>query len=221
MISIFIATSGRPAMFRDMLESLKRTTFGYDIEIVAAIDDDLMANDYAAEYDVEVDYSHVRRGALNAWNRAFEMCSGDLLVPAGDDQIFHNDWLMHALTTFEVKLESYGVLGMNDLAYNGNIQVATMFMFDRQYCIDYMGGVFAPPPYRYYCIDLEWWEKARMLDLYYWEERSVVEHLHSAHNKRPVDTTDSYKEDKWMEIDNATFEDRKSRGFPIEWESLI
>jgi hypothetical protein len=110
---------------------------------------------------------------------------------------------------------------MNDLAYDGNKQLATMFLFDIDYCREVMGGIFAPPCYQYYCVDSEWNEKAKMLDKFYWDDRSIVEHLHSAHNKRPVDATDSYKEDKWMEVDNKVFEERKSRGFPIEWEPLI
>ena len=221
MISVFVATSGRPEMFRNMLKSLRETTRGFDVEVVAVIDADVKSYLWAAEYEVDVvDYSPKRRGALRAWNRAFELCSGYLYVPAGDDQIFHEDWLKYALESFHDRLMNYGVLGMNDLAYNGNTQVATMWLFDKKWCKDHMGGVFAPPPYVYYCVDLEWWEKARALGHYYWEERSIVEHLHSAHGKRPVDELDLEKQG-WMEEDNRTFEQRKAQGFPMTWESLI
>lgn len=222
MISIFVPTSGRPAMFREMLKSLRDTTFGYDIEVVAVIDDDLEAAEIAYEYSVDVlDYSNNRRGALNAWNIGLQLSSGEVFVPAGDDQLFHKNWLKYALESLQDRLGGSGVVGMNDLAYNGNTQLATMFLFDRDYCREVMGGIFAPPCYRYYCVDSEWNEKAKMLGKFYWDDRSIVEHLHSAHGKRPVDATDSYKEDKWMEEDNRVFLDRKSRGFPVEWESLI
>lgn len=221
MISIFVATSGRPEMFRNMLKSLRETTKDYEIEIVAVIDADVKSYLWAAEYEVDVaDYSPERRGALKAWNRAFQLSKGQLLVPAGDDQLFHEGWLYWAVDSHWNQLGGYGVLGMNDLAYNGNTQVATMWLFDKKWCKDHMGGVFAPPPYRYYCVDLEWWEKARALGHYFWEERAKVEHLHSAHGKRPVDELDLGKQD-WMEEDNRTFEQRKAQGFPVTWEPLI
>jgi glycosyltransferase involved in cell wall biosynthesis len=223
MISIFVPTSGRPAHFRDMLKSLRETTFGYDIEVIAVVDADYESFEIAHDFYCDlVDYSPERRGALNSWNTGLELSQGQLLIPAGDDQIFHKNWLKYAIESFQEQLDFYGVLGMNDGAYNGNTQVCTMWMFDRQYCKDHMGGIFAPPMYHYYCIDLEWNEKAKMLNRFYWDERSVVEHLHSAHGKRPVDLLDLEKQDAgWMEEDNRTFEQRKAEGFPVTWNSII
>jgi glycosyltransferase involved in cell wall biosynthesis len=222
VISIFVPTSGRPAMFRDMLKSLRETTFGYNVEVVAVIDADEEALRYAYDYCVDtIDYSPVRRGALWGWNKGLELSSGELFCPAGDDQIFHKDWLRYATEAHQDKLNDYGVVGMNDLAYNGNTQVATMWIFDRAWCMDNMGGIFAPPILHYYCVDLWWNDKAKMMNSFYWEERSVVEHLHSSHGKRPVDTTDSYKEDKWMEEDNRIYAEQKALGLPVTWESLI
>lgn len=209
-------------MLRAMLSSLYRTTKNHDIEVLAVIDQDPEAIKVAESFDVDLlNYSPSRRGALNAWNIGLRQSDGDILVPAGDDQLFHEGWLDYALESHEKQLGGYGVVGMNDLAYNGNTQVATMFLFDRTYCEEVMGGVFAPPVYKYYCVDSEWNEKAKMLGKFYWDERSVVEHLHSAHGKRPVDETDGFKEDTWMQSDNRVFEERKAARFPIVWESLI
>jgi glycosyltransferase involved in cell wall biosynthesis len=222
MISVFIATSGRSQMFRDMLESLKQTTPGYDIEAVAAIDDSPVSWDIANNYGVRVWYKSKRRGALQAWNDAFSMTNGDILVPAGDDQLFHEGWLKYALESHKERLDGYGVVGMNDLAYNGNTQVATMFLFDRKYCQDVMGGIFAPPMYSYLCVDLEWNEKAKMLGRFYWDERSKVEHLHSAHGKRPYDEHDLWKDQSIdVQADNNLFQDRKAQGFPVTWQPII
>lgn len=222
MISIFVATHGRPKMFREMLRSLRETTFGYEVEVVAVIDDDLDALEYAYEFGVEtMDYSREKRGALNAWNVGLQLSEGEILVPTGDDHLFHKNWLKYALESFQDHLQNYGVLGMNDLAYNGNTQVATMWLFSRDYCKEVMGGIFAPPCYRYYCVDLEWNEKAKDLGYFYWDERSVIEHLHSAHNKRPVDATDLLKEQEWILQDNKVFQDRWARSFPVEWEAII
>lgn len=210
-------------MLDDMLNSLQGTIpEGVKAEVIAVIDENVETYKVAAEYQVNVvDFSLKRRGALWSWNRGLQLCTGDILVPAGDDQLFHGNWLDYALEAHREKLGGYGVVGMNDLAYDGNTQLATMFLFDRKYCKEQMGGIFAPPCYHYYCVDSEWNSKARELNRFYWEERSIVEHLHSAHGKRPVDATDGFKEESWMEIDNKTFEDRKRRCFPIEWSPLI
>jgi len=221
MISVIVASAGRPEMFRNMLISLRATTTHYDLEIVTVIDENTETATIASEFDVDVvDFKIERRGALWAWNRALQLSDGDIIIPAGDDQVFHDGWLDYALESHAGKLRDYGVVGMNDLAYDGNTQLATMLLFDRKYCKEQMGGVFAPPVYKYYNVDSEWNAKAKILDKFYWDERSIVEHLHSAHNKRPVDGLDNEKSD-WTNSDNATFEHRKANGFPITWESVI
>lgn len=221
-VSVFFATSGRPDMFNEALRSLYETTRGYELDVVAAIDADTKAWDFASEYGVRVWYKSERRGALKAWNDAFSMAKGEIYVPAGDDQIFHRDWLRYALESHQERLGGFGVVGMNDLAYDGNKQVATMWLFDRAFCKEVMGGIFAPPMYQYYNIDSEWNEKAKSLGKFYWEERSKVEHLHSAHGKRAVDDHDRERANlDLMTIDMNTFLDRKARGFPIEWSPII
>lgn len=222
MISVIVPTCHRPEMFRSMLKSLEATTKGYDVEILAVIDEDTESLNIAELYGAIVNYSTVKRGALYGWNLALAMSTGEYIVPCGDDQLFYPNWLDYALESHKEKLDNYGVVGMNDLAYDGNAQLATMFIFDREFCRNIMGGIFAPPMYNYYCIDSEWNAKAKGYSRFYWDSRSIVEHLHSSHGKRPIDGLDKEKMDAgWMEIDNATLEDRKSRGFPIEWESLI
>lgn len=230
-VSILVAASGRPTMLREMLNSLTASTNWIrgevNFEIVFVIDDDQESFEVATElktfYDgTIIDYCPKRRGALWAWNRALQLSSGDILIPAGDDQLFHGNWLDYALESHKEKLGGYGVVGMNDLAYDGNTQVATMFLFDRKYCKEVMGGVLCPPVYKYFCVDLEWNEKAKSLGHFYWDERSKVEHLHSAHGKRPYDDNDAEKlNNAWNETDTKTFEERKAQGFPIQWDSLI
>ena len=221
MISFLLPTCHRPVLLDKMLTSLWETTRGYLIETVLVIDEDSKSYDVAHDHHVNIlDWSTKKRGALWAWNRALELSTGDILVPCGDDQVFHEGWLAYALTAHRGKLGGYGVVGMNDLAYNGNTQVATMWLFDRGYCKDIMGGIFAPPMYHYYCVDSEWNEKAKALGRFVWEEQAKVEHLHSAHGKRPVDALDLEKQN-WMEEDNQTFRLRKVLNFPITWEPLI
>jgi len=225
-VSVVVATCARPDMFFNMIRSLYATTEGYDIEIVSVIDETEKAITWITEYIIPknwvLDFSSVRRGALAAWNRGLQISTGDIIVPAGDDQIFHPDWLDYALESHEKQLNGYGVVGMNDLAYDGNKQLATMYLMDRQFIKDHLGGVLCPPVYHYYNVDSEINAKSKLLGKFYWDERAKVEHLHSAHGKRPVDIHDlERQESNWMEIDRQIFEDRKARGFPIEWSSLI
>lgn len=223
MISLLFPSAGRPHLFRQALQSLRDTTKGHDIEIIAVIDGCMENVETAKEFDAAlIDFSNKKRGALWAWNRCLFHSDGDIIVPAGDDHLFHPGWLDYALESHLTRLRGYGVVGMNDLAYDGNLQVATMFLFDRAYCMNEMGGVFAPPMYNYYCIDLEWNEKAKILGRYYWDSRSVVEHVHSAHGKRELDSIDREKMDSgWMEEDNKIFQERMSQGFPILWQPII
>lgn len=222
MISIILPTCHRPNVLRNMLNSFKETTRGYDVEVIAMIDDDKESANIAVDYGCFLDYSKSRRNVLYLWNEGLRLCSGDLIHPAMDDLIYHEDWLKYGLESHAEKLGSCGVIGFNDLAYNGNTQVATQFMFDREYCRKYMGGVIAPPVYNYLWIDVEINERAKMAGKFYWDERAIVEHRHSAHGKREYDEHDEWKDKNQIaQKDKEIFEDRRARGFPLEWTPMI
>lgn len=230
IVSVIVASCDRPWMLRDMLDSFQASTNWIrgeiDVEMVFVIDDDIHTFNVVMEsatYEHKViDYSITRRGALAAWNRGLQLSCGDIIVPAGDDQKFYPNWLDFALESHKEKLSGYGVVGMNDLAYDGDKQLATMYMMDRQFIKDHLGGVLCPPVYKYYCVDSEINAKARSLGRFYWDERAKVEHLHSAHGKRPVDAHDRERlENNYAEIDHTTFEGRQAQGFPITWEPVI
>ena len=165
-ISVITPTCYRPQMFKEMCESLLATTQGYDIEHIVLVDEDLETKAIADEYQFTVSFTDKKRGALNCWNEGLAMSHGDVIVPGGDDHLYHPKWLDYALDSLETQLNGYGMVGMNDLAYSEK-QVATMWLFTRDFCKDHMGGIFAPPVYDYLCIDLEWNEKAKMLGHFY------------------------------------------------------
>ena len=222
-LSVIIPTCKRPMILKAMLSSLISTTQGYeDIEIIALIDNDLKSAEIALENGCILDYSDERRNVLYLWNKGLQLSTGDFIHPAMDDLLYHENWLQYGLESHREELSGCGVVGFNDLAYDGNIQVATQFMFDKKYCREYMGGVIAPPVYTYLAIDLEINERAKMAGKFYWDKMAIVEHKHSAHGKREYDDHDRWKdENELAKKDGAIFEDRKARGFPIEWESLI
>lgn len=221
MISIIIPTCKRPDSLKRMLESLYETTKGHEIEVIALVDEDVQSAEIVLERDCILDFSHHRRSVLSLWNKGLTMSHGELIHPAMDDLIYHKNWLEYGIESHKEKLDGCGLLGFNDLAYNGNTQVSTQFMFDIKYCRDYMGGVIAPPDYIYLCIDVEINEKAKMNRRFYWDERAIVEHAHSAHNKRPYDAHDEWKDrNNLSEIDGETLEKRRAQGYPVTWEPL-
>lgn len=221
-VSVLIPTCFRPTMFSNMLDSLEETTAGYDIETIAVVDMDYETKKIADSRCTISTFSTTMQGALSGWNHALKLSTGNLIFCAGDDQLFYPHWLDYALESHRERLGGYGVVGMNDLAYDGNLQLATMFLFDRKFCQEVMGGIFAPPMYHYYCIDSEWNAKAKMLGHFYWNEKAIVEHLHSAHLKREIDRHDIFRtEEDWMAMDNKTFADRLSAGFPIDYDPII
>ena len=226
MISVLIPSCHRTDLLIGCLGSLLDTKGDHDVETVLVLDgySPVEVNRILSRVDGNfiMDYSPIRRGALFCWNGALRLSRGSVIVFAGDDQIFHPGWLDFALESLKEKVGGYGVVGMNDLAYDGNLQVSTMWMTTRRYCKEVMGGVFAPPHYSYYRIDSEWNEKAKQLGKFYWDSRSVVEHLHSAHGKRPTDYLDHEKMDAgWMLMDEKIFEERKSLGFPVDYDPII
>lgn len=221
-VSILISSCFRPIMFDAMLDSLEATTNGYEIETIAIVDKDFETKKIAERRCTISSFSSQMNGALYCWNLALRLSTGAILVPAGDDQVFHPNWLDYALESHTERLGGYGVVGMNDLAYDGNLQLATMFLFDRKYCKEVMGGIFAPPMYEYLCVDSEWNAKAKQLGRFYWDKRAIVEHLHSAHGKREYDEHDRWKiENNLSFTDGLVYSDRLSRNFPIEWEPII
>ena len=76
MISVLLATTGRPDMVETFVASLIETTGGYDIELVVAVDADSETIDRLAEIDrpkrfrVVVDWRDRLRGPSKAWNDA-------------------------------------------------------------------------------------------------------------------------------------------------------
>lgn len=214
----------RQSYLHQALRTLFDTAGDYKLDIIVVIDEDEDSNNFVLDNwkSIKVVFNPERTGALSAWNQGLKLAQGDILFPAGDDTIFHPGWLDYALESHKDRLGGYGCVGLNDGAYDGNRQVATTLLFDRQFCKDIFGGVIAVPVYKYYCVDLELNERAKLANKFYWDERAVVEHIHSAHGKRPIDDVDRYKMDTdWMVKDNILFEERKQAGFPNDFEAII
>jgi hypothetical protein len=170
-------------------------------------------------YSDIVVFNRKRQGALKGWNTALWHSSGELLFPLGDDNWCHEGWLESVLECHS-QLGGYGVVGLNDLMHDGNNHISTPF-FDRDFCIDHLGGVIAFPVYNYYNVDTEIMWRARRAGKLLWCPGAVCEHIHPANNKRAEDDIDRQKTNDWMVIDGKIFEQRKGSGFPDDFEPVI
>jgi len=221
-LSVIIPSCFRPKLFEQCIRRIRETTKSYDIEIIAVIDCDEITREIAFKNNCIVNYSPVRRGAIRCWNIGLSHSSGDFLFPNGDDSYCHDNWLDYALESHRDKLNNYGAVGLNDCAYDGNLQLATTLIFDRKFCIEKLGGVIAMPVYNYYRVDTEINARAKRANAFYWDSRAKVEHLHSAHGKRELDQHDKDRVDSnYMELDRLIYEDRERRGFLDDFDPVI
>lgn len=226
-LSIILPTM-RQRVF-DVLEQYRKTTH-YPTEIVVVTENQALAVDidqylYKKSNDifrVKLVYHTDRLGALKAWNVGLEKATGKYIFPSGDDQWPYDNWFLKALGYHNFELAGYGMVGFNDLNLDGNTQVATTVMYDRQFCKDILGGVSAYEHYHYYCVDIELNERAKQAGKFYWAKDAIVEHLHCSNGKREQDWIDDERlKNNYNKLDWEIYEDRKNKGFPNNFVSII
>jgi len=228
--SVILVTCNRPALAMQAVSTLYETTKHLEVELVMVADGDIETvkkiDEYLKDKTTETwtyicDYSPDRRGALWSWNYGLSMATGDMFFPSGDDQYFHPNWLDTALEWHEKYLDGYGMVTLNDKLWNGNVLGVAPF-YDRQFCIDHLGGVCTYPAYNYFYVDNELNERAKLAGRYIWCPESVVEHIHPGAGKRPRDFLDNERDaHNFGAIDRNIFEKRKAAGFPNDFEPAI
>ena len=98
MISVLVPSRGRPTIFRRMLDSLYATCANpYGIEVVVYLDDDdPTARDYPPPNEYLIYTIGPRRIFSSLWNECYLRARGDIVMHAGDDQLFQtNGWDAH------------------------------------------------------------------------------------------------------------------------------
>tara|TARA_R110002020_G_scaffold123525_2_gene280128 strand:+ start:8170 stop:8877 length:708 start_codon:yes stop_codon:yes gene_type:complete len=228
--SIILATCDRPALALQAVSTLYNTTSHLNVELILVADGAIETVDKINEFLKDktsenwtyiCDYSPTRRGALWSWNHGLSQASGDMFFPSGDDQYFHPNWLDIALEWHEKYLNGYGMVTLNDKIWDGNVLGVAPF-YDRQFCIDHLGGVCTYPAYNYFYVDNELNERAKLAGRYIWCPDSIVEHIHPARGKRPRDFLDNERDaHNFGAVDRAIFEKRKALGFPNDFDPVI
>lgn len=228
--SVILVTCNRPPLALQAVSTLYETTKHLNVELVMVVDGDIETvhkiEEYLKDKTTETwtylcDYSPERRGALWSWNHGLSMTTGEIFFPSGDDQYFHLNWLDMALEYHEKYLDGYGMVALNDKIWHGNV-LGTTLLYDRQFCIDHLGGVCTYPAYNYYYVDNELNGRAKLTEKYIWCHESVVEHIHPGAGKRPRDFLDREREEQdFGTTDRIIFEKRKAAGFPNDFEPAI
>lgn len=224
MISVLLPTTGRPDMAAAMVESLRATTQGHEVEVLAEIDADadtynrLAALPGSPDFRICLHLFPSYRGNSAAWNEALRRSKGELILFGADDLEFTEGWLEAALGARESLPDQWGMVGLND-GHHG-AELATHYLLDRRFVIEVLGGVVAWPFYPHSFNDLETNDRARAAGRYVWAEAALVRHSHWIFGDRPQDATDTRTLGDHPEA-RATYERRKAAGFPTDYDPVI
>lgn len=218
MISVLLATTGRPAMAEQSVRSLHDTTVGHDVEVVAAVDaDQITANRLRMLVDV-LHYSDDYRGCSKAWNDALSRATGDPVVLAADDLRWEHGWLEAASERLKQFPDGWGLVGFNDGHWGGDL--STHYMVSRRCIVEVLGGRIAWEHYKHSFNDVEACERAKRAGRYAWCEDAHVFHSHWLFGDRLQDHTDARNL-----VDHhhsqQVYAGRAAAGFPDELEPVI
>lgn len=224
MISVLLATTGRPDMAEAAVRSLIATTKGHDIELVLAVDADretvdrILFLDAHDGFHVRVDYRDELRGSSRAWNDALRLSTGDPVVLAADDLEWGAGWLEAALATFQEFPDGWGFVGFNDGHWGADL--STHYMMSRRFIVEVLGGVVAWDCYRHSFNDCEANARAQAAGRYAWCAEARVLHRHWIFGDRSQDSTDTRLLGEHSESQRR-FDERQAAGFPNDFSSVI
>lgn len=224
MVSVLLATTGRPDMAEACIRSLIATTSGHDIELVLAIDADaetltrLAMIAYPPHVSVVTDYSRQYRGCSQAWNDALRLAQGDPLVLAADDVEYQSGWLDAALETLSTFPDGWGFVGLNDEHWGADL--ATHYLMSRRLIVEVFGGVVTWECYRHSFQDREANARAQAAGRYAWCEGARIVHRHWLWGDRRQDETDTRNLGGHAHSE-MVFHARAAAGFPNDYEPVI
>jgi glycosyltransferase involved in cell wall biosynthesis len=214
MVSVLLATMGRPEKARACVQSIKDTT--ENVEIVVALDGP--GAETLRGMGCVVDHADEPRGSSKAWNDALALSTGDPVVLAADDLEFRPGWLEAALKTLSEFPGGWGFVGFNDGHWGE--ELSTHYLMSRRFIVEHLGGVIAWDCYRHSFNDREANERARRAGRYAWCEDAHVLHRHWIFGDRPQDATDARLLGEHPESQRR-FDERQAAGFPDEQEAVI
>lgn len=215
--SIIIPSRGRCHLLAESLRQLRETTEGYEVESIVILDKD--DPDYKLPEQANiVMVNDTRIGAPKSYNKGLKRATGDYVMAGANDLCYQDGWLKYAIEAHQSQLDGYGIVGLNDGAYDANNCV--LFMMDRRFCKEFFGGVLVIPHYQHLFSDNEMVRRAKAAGRFFWCEQAKVIHLHPAHGTRIADESDHYVA-SLFEADQKVFEAREAAGFPNDYKPVI
>lgn len=218
MISVLLATTGRPELAIRCVAGIRETTEGHDVEIVAAVDADPESRDLLAPMVDQMLYSDEYRGSSRAWNEALAVSLGDPIILAADDLIWQPGWLDAALKTLSEFPDGWGFVGFNDGHWGE--ELSTHWLVSRRLIREAFGGVVTWEFYEHSFQDREANERARRAGRYAWCSDAHVHHEHWIFGDRSQDATDTRN----LAAHGASeqiFQRRLAAGFPNDFKAVI
>jgi glycosyltransferase involved in cell wall biosynthesis len=216
VISVLLATMGRPDMAEACIKSIRETT-DKNVEIVVAVDGP-HADARRFSSSCVVSYSPDCRGSSQAWNDALRVASGDPIVLAADDLEFEPGWLDAALETLAQFEDGWGLVGFNDGHWGP--ELSTHYLMSRRFIVEVLGGVVAWEEYKHSFNDREANARAVAAGRYAWCENARVFHRHWLFGDRMQDGTDTRMLGGHQESERRFYE-RQAAGFPNDYEAVI
>lgn len=218
MVSVLLATMGRLDMAVACVQSIRETTEGHDVEIVAAVDGPGHDAIVLSELGCVVDHCTEPRGSSKAWNDALSLSTGDPVVLAADDLEFQAGWLDAALSTLSEFPDGWGFVGFNDGHWGE--ELSTHYLMSRRFIVEVLGGVVAWECYCHSFNDREANARAHRAGRYAWAENARVLHRHWIFGDRPQDSTDT-RLLAAHPVSERAFRLRSAAGFPDDEEAVI
>lgn len=202
-IAIFTPSLNRPHRLKELVENIRQTTT-VPFKLYFVVSDEESVNildSLGVSFWVDEGGTWIERN-----NFMYEKTDEPYIFLGSDDLRYHPNWDIEALKVME---EVDGVVPVND-KHNPN---GTSALISRNYidtmsgCID-AKGVIAYPEYQHNYADTELFETAKSRERFRYAINSVVEHLHHAAKKAPID--DTYKKsDKTILKDKKLYDSRK------------
>ena len=198
-VAILMPTIWRANRMKENVENLYDVTSKDDIDIIFIIEkDDVESIEMSRKLDAITLINQRARNFAGAVNTAVRTLTHNYFFGGSDDFLFHKDWLPPLLELSK----NYGMVGTNDL---GNPQVAAgelavSYLVRRDYvskaCIGNPENLLYEG-YMHNFTDTELTETAIYNKEYVYCPDSIVEHMHPAWGKSPVDETYKLQDGTW------------------------
>ena len=165
------------------------------------------------QYEILVEEDKERIGASRMINGLVEKAQYNLVLFVGDDTVPQPSFLEKALEAIDTLPDSWGLVGLNDLRFDGR-HFATAWLADKR-LISLLGGKIMHEGYWHCFADNELTVRCRELKRYTWAKDAKIKHINPVVDK-DVEWDDDYRRiysQEWFMHDQVLFWKRRQSGW--------